>query len=55
MFCKVIYVRCINCSFINEAKGVGFLDKKAFLFMQEKFNASKSFSKIYPLKNLVDW
>ena len=26
---KVIYVRCINCSYNNVAKGVRLLDKKA--------------------------
>ena len=41
--CKVIYVRCINCSYNNVAKDIRLLDKKRqFLFMQEK-HASKSF------------
>ena len=40
---KVIYVRCINCSYNNEAKGIRLLDKKAILFILEKFHASKSF------------
>ena len=33
---KVIYVRCINCSYNNVARGI-------FLFIQENFHASKSF------------
>ena len=41
---KVIYVRCITCSYNNVAKGVRLLDKKKqFLFIQENFHASKSF------------
>ena len=47
---KVIYARCINCSYNNVAKGIRLLNEKAFLFIQERFHASKSFSKIYPLK-----
>ena len=27
---KVIYVRCINCSYNEVAKGISLLDKKAF-------------------------
>ena len=46
---NVIYVRYINCSYNNMAKGTRLLDKKAFLFIQEKIHASKSFLKIYPL------
>ena len=37
---KVIYVICINCSYNNVAN----LDKKASLFIQENFHASKSLS-----------
>ena len=40
---KVIYMRCINCSYNNVAKGIRLLDIKAFLFIQEKNHASKSF------------
>ena len=36
---KVIYVRCIKCSYNNAAKGIRLLDKKAFLYIQEKFHA----------------
>ena len=51
--CKVIYVRFINCSYNNVAKGIPLLDKKPFLFKQEKIHASKSFWKIYPLITLI--
>ena len=40
---KVIYVRCINCSYNNAAKGIRLLIKKQFLFIQKKNHASKSF------------
>ena len=40
---KVIFVRSLNCSYSNVTKGIRLLDKKAFLLMQEKFHASKSF------------
>ena len=40
----------LNCLSNNVAKSIRLLDKKHFfLFMQEKFHASKSFWKIYPL------
>ena len=49
--CKVIYVRCISCSYNNVAKGIRLLDKKKqFLFIQENFHASQSYLKIYTLK-----
>ena len=50
---KVIYVRYMNCSYNIVAKGIRLLDKKAFLFIQEKFHASKSFWKIYPLNSRI--
>ena len=40
---KVINVRCINCSYNNVAIGIHLLDNFFFLFIQEKFHASKSF------------
>ena len=42
---KMIYVRCINCSYKNVAKDIPLLDKKKhfFLFIQKKFHSSKSF------------
>ena len=43
-------VRCINCSYNNVASGIPLLDKRAFSFIQGKFHASKSFSKIHSLK-----
>ena len=33
---KVIYVRCINCSYNNVAKGIRLLDKKAFFCLYWK-------------------
>ena len=51
---KVIYVRCINCSYNNVANGIRLLDKKKqFLFQQEKFHASKSFWKICALNQIM--
>ena len=47
---NVIYVRCLNCSYNNVAEGIRLLDKKAIFVIQEKFHASMSFLKIYPLK-----
>ena len=49
---KVIYVRCISCSYNNVAKSIRLLDKKQFLIIQENFHASKSFWKIYPLNRV---
>ena len=49
---KVIYVRCLNCSYNNVAKGIRLLDKKQFLFIQEKNHASESFWKINTLKGM---
>ena len=46
---KVIYVRCINCSYKTVAKSICLLDNKTFLFIQENFYASKSFFKEIPL------
>ena len=44
---KVIFVRCINCSYNNVAKGIRLLDKKAFFIYTGKFHASKSVRKIH--------
>ena len=46
---KVIYVGCIICSFNNGARGICLFDK-AFLCIQEKIPASKSFRKIRQYK-----
>ena len=40
---KVIYVRCINCSYNNVAKCIRLLHKKHLLFIQEIFHTRKSF------------
>ena len=37
---KVIYVRCIKCSYTNVPKGIRLLDKKAFVCLYRK-NFSK--------------
>ena len=42
---KVIYVRCINYSYNNVAKGNRLLDKKHFLFIQEKFMHIRAFER----------
>ena len=34
---KVIYVRCLSCSYNNVAKGICLLNKKAFLVYTGKF------------------
>ena len=47
---KVVYVRCMNCSYNNAAKGTRLLDKKK----QLKNSASKSFWKIYPFTQVSD-
>ena len=41
---KVIYVRCIKCSYNNVVKGIRLLGKKKFCLYRKKF---KSFWKIY--------
>ena len=35
---KVIYVRCISCSYNNVAKSICLLDKKAILVYTRKFS-----------------
>ena len=43
---KVIYVRCIKCSYNNVAKGIGLLDKKKhFLCIQENFMQVRAFER----------
>ena len=48
---KVIYVRCISCSYNNVAKSIRLLDKQLFLFIQEKIYASKSFERYIPINS----
>ena len=50
---KVIYVRCLNCSYNNVAKGIRVLDKKKkqFLFIQEKIMQVRAFERYIPLTN----
>ena len=35
---KMIYARCISCSYDTFAKGIRLLDKKQFLFIQANFH-----------------
>ena len=42
---KLIYVRCINCSYNNVAKGIRLLDKKHYLPVQEKFMQVRAFER----------
>ena len=49
---KVIYVRCIKCSYNNVAKGIRLLGKTAFLFIQEQIHA-RAFERYIPLKYLL--
>ena len=46
---KVIYERCINCSYNDVAKGIRLLDKKHLLLIQEKFLA-RAFERDISLK-----
>ena len=44
------YVRCINCSYNNVAKGIRLLNKKHFLFITENFMQGRAFERLYLLK-----
>ena len=46
---KVIYVRSINSSYNNVAKGILLPDKMHFLFIQEKFMQVRAFERYIPL------
>ena len=46
---KVIYVKCIKYSYNNVAKGIRLLDKKYFLFIQEKIMQVRAFERYIPL------
>ena len=47
---KVMYVRCINCSYNNGAKGIRLLDKKAiFCLYRKKFMQVRAFERYIPL------
>ena len=44
------YVRCINCSYNNVAKGIHLLDKKTFfVYTGKKFMQVRSFERYIPL------
>ena len=45
---KVIYVRCINCSYNIVAKGICHLDKKHFCLYRKKFMQKELLKDISP-------
>ena len=47
---KVIYVRCIRCSYNNVAKSIGLLDKKAILVYRKILMQVGAFERYIPLK-----
>ena len=42
---KVIYVRCINCSYTNVAKGICLLEKKHFCLYWKNFMQVRAFER----------
>ena len=42
---KVIYVRCLKCSYNKEAKYIRLLDEKAFFVIQEKLLHVRAFER----------
>ena len=52
-WCKVIYLRCINYSHNNVAKGVGLLDKKAIFVYTGKIMQVKAFERYNPFTREV--
>ena len=51
---KVIYVRCINCSYNNVAKGIRLVDKKAILVFTGKISCKLDLLKKYiPLRHSI--
>ena len=50
---KVIYVRCINCSYNNIAKGIRPLDKKAIFVYVGKISYKRELLKYYKKFNFV--
>ena len=51
---KMVYVRCLSCSYNNVAKGIRLLDKKEFLFIQEKFMQVRAFERYIPFNNVFN-
>ena len=47
---KVIYVRCVNCSYNNVAKGICLLDKNIFRLYRKIFVQVRAFERYIPLK-----
>ena len=50
---KVIYVRCINCSYNNVAKGIRLLDKSNFCLYRKKCMQVRAFERYIPLKRIL--
>ena len=49
---KVLYVRCINCSYNHVARVIGLLDKKRnFCFYRKNFMQVRAFVRYIPLMN----
>ena len=47
---KVIYVRCMSCSYNNVAKGILSLTKNQFLFIQDNLMQVRAFERYISLK-----
>ena len=45
----MIYVRCINCSYNNVAKGICLLDKNIFCLYRKTFMQVRAFERYIPL------
>ena len=48
--CKRIYVRCMNSTYKNVAKGIRLPDKKAFFIYTGKLYEVRAFERYIPLK-----
>ena len=49
---KVIYVRCIKCSYNNVPKGIRLLDKKHFCLYRKKFMQVRAFERYVSLPSV---
>ena len=50
---KVIFVRCLSCSYCNVAKGIRLLDKKSnSCLYRKKFMQIRAFERYIPLNDL---
>ena len=52
-FTSSYFVRCVNCSYNNVAKGIRLLDEKQFLFIQEDFKQVRACERYIPLKECL--